>query len=113
VRTVCGKKELQELYKITKFLGEGSFGKVFMAENKSDPSHQVAIKIIGKSHLSPEDIKSIHDEVNILRKLDHPNIVKYYETYEDDKYIFLVMELCKGGDLFETITKKENSKVSE
>lgn len=50
-------------------------------------------------------------EVIYLRKLDSPNIVKYYETYEDEKYVYLVMEYCPGGELFEIIAKKlEKSK---
>jgi len=46
--------------------------------------------------------------VAILTKLDHPNIVKYYETYVDEKYIYLVMEYIDGGELFEKIAKQEN-----
>jgi serine/threonine protein kinase len=38
--------------------------------------------------------------------VDHPNIVKYYETYEDRKHVYLVMELLTGGELISTITKK-------
>jgi calcium-dependent protein kinase len=38
--------------------------------------------------------------------VDHPNIIKLYETYEDSKYIHMVMEMCVGGDLFENIVKK-------
>ena len=40
-----------------------------------------------------------------MQKVDHPNIVKYYETYDDKKFIYLCMELCSGGDLFESILK--------
>jgi calcium-dependent protein kinase len=40
-----------------------------------------------------------------LTKLDHPNIVKYYETYNDDKYIYLVMEYIGGGELFDKIAQ--------
>jgi serine/threonine protein kinase len=47
-------------------------------------------------------------EVDILTKLDHPNIVKYYETYIDEKYIYLVMELIGGGELFDKIAAQEN-----
>jgi calcium-dependent protein kinase len=43
-----------------------------------------------------------------LSTLDHPNIVKYYETYEDTKYLYLVMEYCPGGELFERIAEKGN-----
>jgi calcium-dependent protein kinase len=49
-----------------------------------------------------------------LTTLDHPNIVKYYETYDDDrKYIYLVMEYCPGGELFEMITKQDNQVFKE
>ena len=41
----------------------------------------------------------------MISKLDHPNIVKYYETYVDDKYIYLVMECIGGGELFEKISQ--------
>ena len=45
------------------------------------------------------------EEVAILNTLDHPNIVKYYETYNDQKYIYLVMEYCNGMKLFDKITQ--------
>jgi calcium-dependent protein kinase len=48
--------------------------------------------------------------VNILKKLDHPNIVKYYETYEDSKYFYMVMEYVQGGEMFKLIAE-EKSKV--
>jgi len=48
------------------------------------------------------------EEVSILHALDHPNIVKYYETYNDQKYIYLVMEYVTGTQLFEKITQQAN-----
>ena len=45
-------------------------------------------------------------EVNILKNLNHPNIVQLFEVFEDDKNIFLVMELCDGQELFEEICQK-------
>jgi calcium-dependent protein kinase len=83
-------------------LGAGSFGKVFLSHNISDPNFKVAIKVINKAKVK-EDIAAIKEEVRILSKLDHPNIVKYYETYDDIKYMYLVMEYCSGGELFEKI----------
>ena len=47
--------------------------------------------------------KGTFDEVKILGQLDHENIVKYYEQYEDEKFIYLVMELITGGELFEKL----------
>jgi len=45
--------------------------------------------------------------------LDHPNIVKYYETYVDENYIYLVMEYIDGGELFDKIATQENQVFSE
>jgi len=53
-------------------------------------------------------LKAILDEIAIIKELDHPNIVKYYETYQNDEFLYIVMEYCPGGDLFDLITK--NSK---
>lgn len=43
----------------------------------------------------------------ILQKLDHPNVLKLYEYFEDDKNVYLITELCKGGELFDKIIKEE------
>lgn len=47
------------------------------------------------------------NEVTILQTLDHPNIVNYYETYDDHKYLYLVMQNCSGGELFDSIERFE------
>lgn len=62
-------------------------------------STQVAIKTIFKKNLSKEELVNIHNEIKLLYHLDHPGIVKYYETYDDDNYIYLVMEYLEGQDL--------------
>ena len=49
--------------------------------------------------MSKEDKVALQREVAILQKVDHPNIVKYLETYDDDKFLYLIMELCEGGEL--------------
>jgi serine/threonine protein kinase len=48
--------------------------------------------MLSKSNMSAKDIKELGSEVHILNQLDHPNIVKYYEVYEDKKSLYLVME---------------------
>lgn len=60
-----------------------------------------------------DNIACIMEEVAILNKLDHPNIVKYYETYDDAKYIYLVMEYITGSQLFDKITQQKNQTFSE
>ena len=85
-------------------LGTGAFGKVFLTHNRHNKAHQVAIKVLNKNKLQ-DHLDAIQEEVGILTKLDHPNIVKYYETYIDEKYIYLVMEYIGGGELFDKIAK--------
>ena len=80
----------------------GAFGKVFKTYNKHDPSIQVAIKVLNKDTLRA-NLSNIMDEIATLNTLDHPNIVKYYETYNDQLYIYLVMEYITGMPLFEKI----------
>jgi calcium-dependent protein kinase len=97
--------ELKQNYRIssdTKVLGAGAYGKVFLSENIADPSFKVAIKVLNKAKLK-DHLYTIREEVRILTELDHPNIVKYFETYDDTKYIYLVMEYCPGGELFDMI----------
>ena len=73
----------------------GQYGKVYAAVNRHDKNFQVAIKVLDKEMMS-YDLDQIVHEVGSLNKLDHPNIVKYFETYNDSKYIYLVMELVSG-----------------
>ena len=93
-----GVHELKKNYHIdknTRVLGVGAFGKVFLTTNKFDNNIKVAIKVLDKQKLS-DTLDTIMDEIATLNTLDHPNIVKYYETYNDQKYIYLVMEFVSG-----------------
>jgi calcium-dependent protein kinase len=64
--------------------------------------------VLNKSKLGKQHIDDIKEEIKILHTLDHPNIVKYYETYDDVKYMYLVMEYCPGGELFDLIASQKN-----
>lgn len=76
---------------------------MFLAHNTQHPEFKVAIKTIPKKKLG-DNFDKIKEEIKILSKLDHPNICKYYETYESPKHVYLIMEYCGGGDLFDMIT---------
>ena len=93
-------------------LGAGAFGKVFLTTNKHDSNIKVAIKVLNKDRLR-ENLSNIMDEIQTLHTLDHPNIVKYYETYNDAMYIYLVMEYITGMPLFDKICKQENQVFTE
>lgn len=96
----------------TKVLGAGAFGKVFLSESVKNKNHKVAIKVLNKQKLG-DYLDQIKTEVKTLTKLDHPNIVKYFETYDDHKYIYLVMEYCSGGELLNKISEQENQQFNE
>ncbi|NWY96139.1 CDPK3 kinase, partial [Loxia curvirostra] len=63
-----------------------------------------AAKAVSKKKL--KNIPRFRQEIDIMKNLDHPNIVKLFETFEDDEKIYLIMELCTGGELFDKIVKK-------
>lgn len=85
-------------YKKLNFLGEGSFAAVYKVQNRITDSIR-AMKIINKSATcSEEDDKEIFNEINILRTLDHPNILKIFEFYSNKESYSLVTELCSGGN---------------
>ena len=94
-----------ENYDQVKVLGEGTFGKVFLVKNKI--SHVLrAIKQIqkDKAEMGEEEEKAIINEINILKSLDHPNIMKVYEYYNSEKVLSIVSELCTGGELYDKIS---------
>jgi calcium-dependent protein kinase len=102
------------IYDILKPLGEGSFGKVYKVMNKRS-KNTFALKEINKiSYFGEEEEKSLINEINVLMKLDHPNILKVYEYYNTKRKFFIVSELCTGGELFDqiTIVKHFNEKVA-
>lgn len=97
-----GVSQLKRYYDVSKVvLGKGNYGKVFLATKKSDPSMNVAIKVMSKLNLSNDELLNIQTEVKILSQLDHINVVKFLESFDDVKFIYLVMEYCPGGDLLD------------
>lgn len=91
-------------YILGKTLGEGEFGKVKLGWKK-DGTVQVAVKLIRREALggNPSRLPKIYREINILRELSHPNIVRLHEMSETDKYIGIVLEYASGGELFDYI----------
>ena len=63
-----------------------------------------AIKIIPKSKV--KDLERFLYEINIIKQYDHPNIIKLYEYLEDVRNVYLVMDVCEWGDLFDRINDK-------
>ena len=72
-----------------------------------DKDSLAAIKVLNKHHLK-DDIGNIINEVSLLSNLDHPNIVKYFETYDDATYLYLCMEYIQGQELIDKLTNEGN-----
>jgi calcium-dependent protein kinase len=83
-----------------KKLGEGSYGSVCKGKNKNTGSVR-AIKTISKAQM--KNIDRFKQEIAIMKMMDHPNIIKLFESFEDHRNIYLVMELSTGGELFDKI----------
>jgi calcium/calmodulin-dependent protein kinase I len=68
----------------------------------------VAVKIIRKENLLEVDDVALHQEVEILRSLSHPNIVQCLDFFEEDRHYYVVLEYMSGGELFQRITKRKS-----
>lgn len=109
LRTIGGSlwKDIRSIYKFKEILGGGHFGTVRSAYRKDkDPQKLVAIKSISKKNISKKDFDEMIKEVELLTIMDHPNIVKLHETYNDEYYFHIVMDLCKGKDVFDKIIEE-------
>ena len=107
------QKDFRKKYEYISLIGSGSFGKVRLFVERECKSFKYAIKTIKKDFFNQYHIKSLKNEIEILRSLDHPNIVKYFETYEDEKYLHIVMEYIPGDNLFKVLTEKLSHKLTE
>ena len=122
--------DVYKYYEVIKNLGEGSLGAVSSARKKavggsayteikqfgiftvkkkkdsplmstsSEHQREYALKSIQLGRVSAEFLDEMRNEIDILRTLDHPNIVKAYEVFETKRQIHIVMDLCAGGDLY-------------
>ena len=89
-------------YTFGKVIGTGSYGQVRLAVHKLTKQVR-AVKIIQKAKVN---INALLNEINILSKLSHPNIMQIFEVFDDNTNVYIVSEYCKGGELFDIISKK-------
>lgn len=95
---------VEDKYDMKDVLGTGAFSQVRLAESKDD-GQMYAIKIIDKKALKGKE-DSLENEIRVLKRLDHVNVVKLLEAYESRACVYLVMELVTGGELFDRIVEK-------
>lgn len=106
---VIGKTDdINKFYTLGKQMGlPGQFGYALKATHKSTGEIR-AIKVISKARFARSSDKEFHfaqlrAEIETMKRLDHPNIIKYYECFETEVELYIVMELCQGGELFDRI----------
>ena len=93
-------------YIIKETIGNGTFSIVKLGINKYT-NEKVAIKLLEKKKITEKkDLERIFREMSIVKNLNHPNIIKTYEIFENEKYYYIIMDYCKGGELFDYIVKK-------
>lgn len=101
-------QDIRKKYHLTDdVLGEGSFGTVRKCR-RIGSKEVFALKTIDKSKLP--DATQLRREVDILLDVDHPHIIKLYDVFEDETHIYLVSELCTGGELYDAVVEKSRSK---
>jgi len=104
-----GKDELEKVYEVGQKIGEGSCGAVHVCHHRSTGSER-AVKMIAKSPRETEN-KDVLSEFKIIKDLDHPNILKLYELFQDREKLYIVTDIYRGGDLLEKVL--ENGPLNE
>jgi len=101
-----------QFYKYGRLIGQGAFGKVNLGLNILT-GRIVAVKSFDKNNtkLTGDNMKKILYETDLMKKLNHPNITKILEMFEDEKYFMIIMEYINGGNLFSFVKKRR--KLSE
>ena len=95
-------------FTVTGFLGKGTFGKVLRVNMKSDPSNEFALKVLSKQFLlKNQHLKYAISECNIMRRCSHPFVLKMHYSFQTPDNLFMVLDLCPGGDLSYHLERRE------
>ena len=104
---------MAEKYEQIEIIGQGMYGKVYKALNKSEKKFY-AIKTLNFQNISQKERLNIETEIKLLQELKHPNIVLYKESFLDEKQnLNIVIKYCEGGDLYQKIFKTQKNYFQE
>ncbi|KAJ8271490.1 hypothetical protein COCON_G00103490 [Conger conger] len=98
---------IQQVYTFGKKLGQGSFGVVYEATH-IETQKKWAIKKVNREKAGSHGVKLLEREVSILKRVNHGHIIHLEEVFETPKKMYMVTELCEGGELKEILKKKRN-----
>jgi len=106
LKKASGYSNLFDFYNIEKGIDEGQFGDVKLGNHKKT-GEKVAIKVIKKASMTQRVLDLQRNEIEVLKMCQHPNIVRMVDVFENTDYIFIVLELLQGGDLYDYFRKRE------
>ncbi|KAI2658784.1 Serine/threonine-protein kinase BRSK2 [Labeo rohita] len=92
-------------YRLEKTLGKGQTGLVKLGIH-CITGQKVAVKIVNREKLSESVLMKVEREIAILKLIEHPHVLKLHDVYENNKYLYLVLEHVSGGELFDYLVKK-------
>uniref|UniRef100_A0A8K9V2R7 Calcium/calmodulin-dependent protein kinase 1Da n=1 Tax=Oncorhynchus mykiss TaxID=8022 RepID=A0A8K9V2R7_ONCMY len=96
--------DIKKIFELKEILGTGAFSEVVLAQERST-GKMFAVKCIPKKALKGKE-SSIENEITVLRKIKHENIVALEDIYESSNHLYLIMQLVSGGELFDRIVEK-------
>ena len=106
IKNVIGYANMFDYYQINKTLGKGKFGLVKSATHKKT-GKTVAVKVMAKKDMSVQDVELQRREIEILKMCQHPHIIRLLDIFENQDYIYIIMEQLNGGDLFSYLEKRK------
>uniref|UniRef100_A0A4W3JZR5 non-specific serine/threonine protein kinase n=1 Tax=Callorhinchus milii TaxID=7868 RepID=A0A4W3JZR5_CALMI len=99
-------------YEIIRLIGEGAFGKAFLVKAKAG-NMQCVIKEIKTAKMRQKEREASLKEVMFLKKMMHPNIVTFLDSFEEKQNLYIAMEYCDGGDLMHKISGQRGVAIAE
>ena len=104
---------MSDEYEFIENIGQGMYGRVYKAKNKIENKYY-AIKRLNFKDINEKEKKQINNEVSCIKKLKHPNIISYKDSFNDeDNYFNIVTTFCEGGDIYNKIQKQNGEYFSE
>lgn len=105
IKKSTGYASLQDYYQLHETLGKGKYGLVKKAFH-TRTGLECAVKIVRKKELTLKDLELLKREIEVLKVCQHPNIIRFYDVFENQDYLYLVMEVLNGGDFFQYLQER-------
>ena len=100
------------VYTKLSLIGKGSFGSVWLVRHTQKGGESLVLKEVVTKGLAASEVRATKQEINVLKRVSHPNIIGYVSTFEENGTVNIVMEYAAGGDLARLITKRIKEKMA-